>query len=137
MTFRDDLLGTVEAARAIVDDLGLRTTRVFVVRREWSASELRTGTDFDVELEIVPRPKVAEAGMGTVTVGPITPSHSIGGYAPSELLPSDEQSVEHLYRLVGPSGESETYRLASVDSRRPFRYMLTLQSLNRVSPSFD
>jgi hypothetical protein len=137
VALRDDLLGTVNAARALVDDLGLRTTRVFVTRREWSASEARTGTDYDVEFEIVPRPRVTERGAGMVEVGPITPSHALGGYAPAQLLPADEQSVEHLFKLVGPSGEDEWYRLASVDSRRPFRYTLTLQSFNRVSPSFD
>lgn len=137
MALRDDLLPTVEAARGIADDLGLRTTRVYVLRRSWSSGDARMGEATDTEFEIVPRPKVKELGGGVVLVGPITPEHSAGGYAPSELLPADVDGVEHLYKLVGPSGDVELFRLAAVEPRRPFRYMLTLQTLNRVAPTFD
>lgn len=137
MALRDDLLPVVEAARGIADDLGIRTTRVYIVRRDWSSGDARTGEATDTRTEITPRPKVVEQGQGTVTVGPITPSHSTGGFAPAALLPADDEGAEHLFELVGPSGEAELYRLAGVDSRRPFRYMLVLQSLNRVAPTFD
>lgn len=137
MTLRDDLLPLVEGARAIADDLGIRTTRVFVLRRDWSSGDARTGEATDTRTEITPRPKVKEEGQGTVTVGPITPAHATGGFAPATLLPADDEGTEHLFELVGPSGETELYRLAGVDSRRPFRYMLVLQSLNRVAPTFD
>lgn len=137
MALRDDLLPVVEAARGIAEDLGIRTTRVYVVRRDWSSGDARTGEAVDTRTEITPRPKVKDPGGGTLIVGPITPAHATGGFAPATLLPADDEGTEHLFELVGPSGEAELYRLAGVDSRRPFRYMLVLQSLNRVSPTFD
>jgi len=139
MSLRDDLLPVFDRdARALIDDLGLRTSRVILRTRTWDGGHVGMGAADDVDLELVPRPKVREAGAGMLTVGPITPTYPGGGYTAAQLFPDNtlEVNEERFWVVIGMDGEEERYRIASIDSRRAFRLMFTLQLLDRADPTF-
>lgn len=54
----DSLVSTVDNARQIEVDLGLRPYRVFVVTRTWDGGEVGRGQFTDVDVEITPTPKI-------------------------------------------------------------------------------
>ena len=135
-TLRTGLLPVFDSARTLIDNLGLRTTRVIRRTKAWSGGQVGLGTLTTTDIELVPRPKVRDAGPGMVTVGPITPAFAGGGYDADDLKPSETASQDVIWILIGADGEETPYRLAGSDSRRAFRYMLTLQELDREDPSF-
>lgn len=136
MALRDGLLPVFDSARTLIDNLGLRTTRVIRRTRTWSGAEVGLGTVTTTDLELVPRPKVRDAGPGLVTVGPITPAFASGGYDADDLAPSQTAAQDVVWILIGADGTETAYRWHGSDSRLAFRYMLTLQELDRQDPSF-
>jgi hypothetical protein len=134
VTLRDDLLPVVDTARTFIDSLGLRTTRVILRRKTWSANEVGLGDRVDTDLELEPRPKVREAGPGRVTVGPITPSYPGGGYTIAQLAPFLGEDEDSIWILVDDDGTERPYRWAGMDDKRAFRIMVTLESLDREDP---
>jgi hypothetical protein len=105
MTLRDELLPVIEEAYALVDELGLRTIRVWV-RAQSSDQPFNTaGTITASDTELTPRPRVVQtpeqpgwsggaiapaydgrAARRRFTVGPIVRSHSVGGYKVADLF---------------------------------------------------
>lgn len=135
-TLRDGLLPVFESARTLIDGLGLRTTRVIRRTKTWSGGQVGLGTLTTTDVELAPRPKVRDAGPGQVVVGPITPAFAGGGYDHDDLVPAQTDAQDVIWVLIGADGEERPYRWAGTDSRRAFRYMLTLQELDREDPSF-
>jgi hypothetical protein len=133
-TLREGLLPVFDSARTLIDNLGLRTTRVILRTKTWSEGEVGLGTLTTTDVELVPRPKVREKGPGIVEVGPITPQYGGGGYAPSDLAPSLDADQEHVWVLIGADGAEREYRWADTDTRRAFRYVFTLEALHREDP---
>lgn len=142
MSFRTNLLKTVNNLRALSGPTGfdVYTSRVTIRVRTWTGGdngpEVRLGSYTDVDTEILPRPKVREAGGGTgLVVGPITPANDDGGYTPAQLNPAPSLTAgqEVLYVVEGPNG-TFTYTAADIDTSRAFRYMLTLTGLERKIP---
>lgn len=139
MSLRDDLLPVFDRdARALIDDLGLRTSRVILRTRTWDGGHVRMGSADDEDLELDPRPKVREASPGYLKVGPITPSYPGGGYTPTQLFPDNalEANEERFWVVIGLDGEEREYRVSSIDSRRAFGITFTLQALDRPDPDF-
>jgi hypothetical protein len=138
MSLRDDLLPVFDDARTLIDELGLRTSRVILRTRSWDGGSVRMGDADDTDLELVPRPKVRESAPGYITVGPITPTYPGGGYTAEQLFPENtlEENEERFWVVIGLDGEERSYRVASIDSRRAFRLMFTLQALDRPDPDF-
>jgi hypothetical protein len=136
VTLRDGLLPVFESARTLIDNLGLRTTRVIRRTRTWSGGEVGLGDLVETDLELAPRPKVRNGGPGLVIVGPVTPEYAGGGYGPDDLAPDQTAAQEVIWILVGADGEEMPYRWAATDSRRAFRYMLTLAALDDEDPRF-
>lgn len=137
--FVASLRGVIRGAQRLVQDLGLRPTVVTVRTRTWSGADVRLGPYTDSDLVITPTPKVSTQADGSVLVGPIVPAYPGGGYTAEQLNPlayrgNDQEPVEVLYVLDGPNG-TYNYTLTAIESRRPFRYMLRLQSLNRSGPT--
>jgi hypothetical protein len=149
MSFRDDILaGVVDPLRYLPDTtFGLRTFTVTLVRREWQAlgslaPEVGQGTYVDVETELMPRPKVREAGgissAGQLVVDKITPKNANGGYEPDDLLPPPETGVEFFWKVEGPFAKglsTQEFEVVNLDTGKPFSYKVTLQSRNRTNPT--
>lgn len=136
MSFRDDLLPVVDDARGIATDLGLRQHSV-TIRTETFPDEAHIGTSPTVsDLTLSPRPKVRESSSGRkLKVGPITPSHSGGGYTAAQLNPLPDLSANQrvIYRVTGPNGTRD-YMLSDITTDRGYRHMLELTSLDRDGP---
>jgi hypothetical protein len=149
MSFRDAILaGVVDPLRYLPDTtFGLRTFTVTLVRREWQAlgdlaPEVGQGTYVDVETELMPRPKVREAGgissAGQLVVDKITPKNASGGYEPDDLLPPPEAGVEFFWKVEGPFAKglsTQEFEVVNLDTGKPFSYKVTLQSRNRTNPT--
>jgi hypothetical protein len=136
VTLRDDLLPVFDYGRTLIDDLGLRTTRVILRTRTWDEGQVGLGELTEVDVELEPRPKVREKRPGFVEVGPITPEYAAGGYAPDAFDPPLTAGQELVWILIGPDGAERPYRWAETDSRRAFRYVFQLESLDRQDPDF-
>jgi hypothetical protein len=142
-TLRDGVMPVINVGRVLVDTLGLRQFTITVRTRTWTGGpggpQKRLGTSTDVDLVLVPKPKVKELAEGTILVGPITPKTSTGtvGYLPSQLNPADVAGVEFYWLVEGPFASGVTsaaYIPVAVDTSKPFRYMITCQTLNRARP---
>lgn len=57
-TLIQDLLQTVDDARGIATDLGIRLYRVFMRVRTWTGATQGIGTFTDVDVELLPRPRI-------------------------------------------------------------------------------
>lgn len=115
-----------------------RPTSVTIRSRTWNGG--RRGAEggyVDVDLVLVPRPKVREvrfaeitasAGRyvaGDVKVGPITPRFVGGGYTEAQLSPSADTGTEVIYVLGGHvSGE---YTRVDLSTDRSHAWFLTLR----------
>lgn len=137
-TLRVGLLPVFDSARTLIDDLGLRTSRVILRTRTWDGGSVRMGDPTDEDLELNPRPKVRDIAPGRLAVGPITPSYAGGGYTPAQLFPDDtlDADEERFWVVIGLDGEEREYRVSSIDSRRAFRLMFELESLHHPDPDF-
>jgi hypothetical protein len=148
MSLRDDLLPIAFQVRAIAGELGLRTTRIWLITERWTEGAPGLGSRYDDEVEIVESgghpPKVrtltdeqltvADLPKGTLEVGPITPAFS-GGGTDIALLRGDELTTgatKH-FRCQGgaaPAGGA-LYTLVSLRSDRALRYMLQIKPVER------
>ncbi len=127
MSFRTDILASLEAIRAIPEALGLRDVRVWV-RDETSTQAFNTGGDVSViDDEVSPRPKVVatkeqpgfpggaiapaydgRAARRRFTVGPLTRSHSAGGFLLLDLFPVTTTAARRpLIVLADADGDGE------------------------------
>lgn len=143
MSLRTSLLGVVNLIRSIADEtllnggVGLDVRLYTVVRRRirHHTGKSKLGEPTVEDLEIVPKPRVREAGQGSILiVDQITPKHTTGGYSSVELNPPDEPGFEFMYVVTGPDGLSRNYKLTEIETVRPFNITLTLQTLDRKPP---
>ena len=145
MSFRTDILPTVDAVRAIAGPSGLdvRVNQLTIITRTWSGGRLGMGTSSDARLELAQIYKVKVvsskeiAGSGgryqqeDIRVGPITPAYSGGGYTPTQLAPTGANGVEILYQLTGPN--AGIYSLVECCTDASFHYSLVLRR-RRTTP---
>ena len=132
-TLRDDLLPIVQDGRALIQDFGLRQSRLVLRTRTWSTGEVRFGTSTDVDLEILPRPRIKETGDEVLKVDRITPQNTSGGYTMAQLNPPDTAGVEIIYVVTAPNGTKD-YSLAAIEDKGNFGYSMLLNPLNRPRP---
>lgn len=151
-TLHARLLPLLDRARAKLDTAGLR--RYTVTRRlvTWDGGHVGLGNATFDDLTLSPNPKVQQTGAGTITIGHITPAYAgppAGGYTPAQLRPltgdpaaEEDPAQEFYYLLSGPQGE-ERYALTGLETSDgpalgegagSFRYVLTLQTLDRAGP---
>lgn len=127
------LPAAVQASGAAGFDV--RQVRVIVRSRTWSSGEINVGVPTVNDIELTPTPKVqGVAGDPIVTVGPITPAYTGGGYTPAQLNPEDAPGFEYYYVLIFPDGVERPYKLVLFTTPRPFRYMLQLESIGQQKP---
>lgn len=146
MTFATGIRPTLARARSIASRLGLRpTTRVAMVRATWSGTYVGEGTQSVDEIEILEAghpPKVRglsgdeiALGMGpvgSVKIGPITPSHAYGGTALETLCPTDMAAGETLrVKLTGPDGGVTYYQIIGVNTDSALHYTITAEPITK------
>ena len=137
-TFRGCMIKIADSVRqkVLVDSTQRRLHRVFVRTRTWSGGRLGLGTATDVDLEILPRPKVRlpEPRATTVTAG----EHEVGDlivskisatYSRQQLGDLDNASIQDNVEIfwvkvdVGddqdgtPDTREEHYHLVSLENR--------------------
>lgn len=118
----DELLHTIDQARKIAGEFGLRPYTVTVRVRTWSGSRVGLGTKTDTDTplkvgggtqspyvrEISQKEIVASGGLyqdQDIEVGPITPSYTIplsGGHAISSFEPPRNPPTEVYFLVTGP-----------------------------------
>lgn len=124
MSLRDELLPVIEEAYGLVQELGLRTVRVWV-RAQSSDQPFNTdGALTESDTELSPRPRVVptqeqpgwsggaigpaydgRAARRRFTVGPIVRTHSAGGYTVADLFPvAATASARALVMLADEAG---------------------------------
>ena len=135
MALRDDLLPVFNNARQLVQDFGLRQSRVWVRQRAYSAGEQHLGDITDADVEILPRPKVEEMDPTTLKASRITPDYGTGGYTTADLLPAQVAGTERYYLVqVGPDGPKIPYRCIGIDEHKNFGITLMLERLVHEQP---
>lgn len=144
MSFRTDLLATVDAARAISGPAGLdiRTNQLTIRTITWSGKYARDGVIDSTQDTVLPayypirfiRGEEIEASGGQYTlndvlVNHITPSNGLGvGFTPEQLNPPKAtDNVETIYVITGPMGGN--YALVDCRTHRPFTYQLVLRRM--------
>jgi hypothetical protein len=146
MTLAADLLSVLEDARGIAGELGLRPVRVYVVTRNWSGTMPGEGACSDSETEILvarQSPKVRtlsgeaiavnQLPEGTISIGPITPSHTTGGTSLALATGMLDTAQERWLKLTGGihGTEGQLYRIIDVSADSAFHYTVRAYPLGR------
>ena len=135
MALRDDLLPVFDDVRQLIQDFGLRQSRVWVRQRAYSAGEQHLGDITNTDVEITPRPKVEEMDPTTLKVSRITPDYGTGGYTTADLMPAQAAGTERYFLVqVGTDGPKIPYRCIAIDERKNFGITLTLERLVHEQP---
>lgn len=137
---RDSLRRLANSVRAIPGrDFGLYTYRVYVRTSTRDGAYALEGTETASETEILNAGQAVRVrqvsdeqmaltgiGKGSLTVGPITPSHSSGGMTVASL--TDPGLAQQLrFRVVGPDlPDGAYYALAAYVADHALHYTLTL-----------
>lgn len=143
MSFRQDILANV--VQPLMPLLGpdpgfdVHTSRVLIRSRLWPVSangsrEVGLGVPTVSEVEILPRPKVRDAGNQALRVSLIIPQNANGGFTPEQLKPSDADGFEYAWIVVGPDGVERQYIPTDIDTREPFFYSANIVPLDRAIP---
>lgn len=142
-TFRDSILPSMNAIRAIPGQLGWRPYTIAIETRTWSGNEIGEGTETVTSTPIVEQygqpPKVRwldpeQLALGgyeraTIEIGPMTPAYPGGGMLDTVLDPQNlaNNSVVQ-FKLVGPLYPNGAYcRLVSFNHDRAGHYTLRVQ----------
>lgn len=134
MALREDLLPVIEEIRELIQELGLRQSRVWVRTGEWDGGELLLGDLENTDVELLPRPKVEQMPGGMLKITRLTPAFDGGGILPATLSPAVAVGTAHYFIVAGPDGNLQTYRLASINLRKNFGYELMLEPLSQIQP---
>lgn len=135
---REDFLQICHDVRFIPSDAAfdILTTKVVVRTRTWSGDRLGVGTATDVDVEILPRPRVEEDGDQGIVIKLIQPRSALGGYTPQDLLIPNPQSmtVERFWVLTGPDGVEREYVPDKLITDKALHYSVSLRCLDRRVP---
>lgn len=142
MKLRDGLLPVLDRLRQIPDNLGIRRYSVILRKRSWPGGVPGKGTPKDVDVEIVPKPRVrlltakevADAGgtyaTGDYKVEKITPKYAAEmaggrtGWSPGQIIQAvGAQGDDIALLLVGDEGTIECTPV-EYHFDRPFNYWL-------------
>lgn len=135
MTLRDDSLPKINAGWALVSNLGFSPYTVKIRTRTWSQGAPLLGSPTDVDVTITPNTWVEELnGDANIKVGPITPSHSGGGYTPAQLNPTPSSAQEVFYVVTAPDGVARNYAIERIDTDDAVEYHVFLRCLDRKEP---
>lgn len=148
MSIVSNLLGVIDDARALLDDVGLRSYEVSLRTVTYAGTRVGEGAPTTVDTPITvakgKRPKVSvetdrDVAAGrfsktTYKVGPLTPPYSGGGVDPALLDPAKYSApTEVFFVLKGPGlPTSGTLCKKVADNfERVFGYTITIESIGR------
>lgn len=135
MALREDLLPVFNNARQLVQDFGLRQSRVWVRQRARNSGEQYLGDITDTDVEILPRPKVEELDPTRLQVSRITPDYGTGGYSTADLMPAQVAGTERYFLVqVGDDGPKIPYQCVAINEYKNFGITLTLERLVHEQP---
>lgn len=141
MSFRDTILPTLYAARALPGTMGLRPYIVAIVSGQWNGSNTGRGA---AAFDVVPvtesggqPPKVRQLnseelaltgfGKGSWTIGPVTPDFPGGGTPLSTLKPAVDAGQTVLVQLTGPEfPNGAQFQLKSFSSDRALHWTMVV-----------
>jgi hypothetical protein len=133
VTLRDDLQPTVDHARALVQDLGLRPHAVVIRTRTWSggAPGATGASAVDVDVEISPRPRVRPpaprltfAEPGRYEEEDRVVDRISRTYSEAQLGPDTVAGVERFWLIDG-----ERYRVVGKPELRSFEWRVQLRRM--------
>jgi hypothetical protein len=101
-TLIQDLLQTVDDARGIATDLGVRLYRVFMRVRTWSGTTQGEGTFTDVDTELLPRPRL-RAQLPSGEIMPIDQVYTSAGMHFEGTLDVDKISALTPLAVLSPN----------------------------------
>ena len=149
MALADAIRPALDKIRGIGGLLGLRPLTVTVTVRTWTGTRAGLGTSSDVTTTLLvngqnpivklvsPADVIASGGKltaGHYLVGPLTPTFTGGGYAPSAMDPAAVgPAVEVLWRVSGvclPAGGVECERVSG-DTSSALHYSVELRRTGR------
>lgn len=138
MSLRDDLQGTVNDARQLVDDLGLRPHVVIVRTTTWSGGTPGSGTAAHVDLTLSPTPRVRDPSPRLRAIAPglhedgdRTVDRISRDYTEAQLGTSGlAAGVERLWLIDG-----EKYRAVGKPEEKNFEWRVQLRRLARKAGS--
>lgn len=140
MAFVPGILAAVNAIRGIPTTMGLRGSRVYLRCGEWTptvgAAEIGKGALTNTDEELLPRPRVEDMPGQRLRVGPITPSHTGGGYSAADLSP-DRVDGQDNHILVTKDDVTRAYRVSDIDTepeRQSVSFFLILDPLDSGGP---
>lgn len=125
MSLRTDLIPTIDAARGILDDLGLRVHVVHLRATTWSGDAPGRGTATHADTEITPPPKVGGPPRRRFD----EPGASEGGDVVVSKI-SATYTEEALRGATVWRIDGQDYRLVKLD-KRAFEWVATLLRMNR------
>lgn len=135
MTIVSSKLKLLDRGRQRIQDAGLRPTRVYIRTRTFDSGVTGKGAYADADVEITPRPCVAEVegvigiGKGRFVIDGITPDYGTGGWLPSDLAPTQPAGSRVYLVLDGPMGKMRECKIVDVDVRRAFGFKVYCEDL--------
>lgn len=138
MTLRDDLIPTVDAARGLLADLGLRRYTVLVCVVTPGVGAWDDPTETQVELEPAPRVRLSRRHMaqvpGIFQDGDATVDRISATYERSDLEGADK--VWRIGEVGTDPDDMETFFAVKVDWKNNFGWEVTLRRrLDGVAPA--
>jgi hypothetical protein len=129
---REDFLQICHEIRGIPSspEFDILTTKVVVRTRTWTPGPVNNGVPTDVDVEILPRPRVRESGDGTIIIDRIQPRSALGGYTPQDLVPAEPQAanVERYWVLTAADGVERKYVNGKFVTDRALHYSVEFTS---------
>jgi hypothetical protein len=129
-TLLQDLLPTIDDARQVATDLGVRLYRVFVRVSTWSGEMPYDGARSDLDVELIPRPKVGASGpvfdTKTTEAGLLRAATlKLSGISPltpmSTLDPKLDRNQRCFY-VIAPADGAELVETLWIADSGPFRH---------------
>ncbi len=156
MTFRDDILSSLDDIRGIPGELGMRLFTVAVMSRTWSGERPGVGQKSDKTTPVMvahgcfnarvrsvtSKDVIASGGLYTtedVKVGPVTPPFLGSASDGDAIIIFDPPGIagsgtELFFKITGPgySAAGDWFKKVDVDTSKPFSYFLTLRKTAKV-----
>lgn len=151
MSIVSDLLPTLDNARSLLDEVGLRPLAVARRVATWTGARPalgdRTVTITPITVANGKRPKVRQLddrelvasggilGTARYAVGPLTPDYGAGGTKAADIQPepgADPSEVQFLLYGPGQPASGMLCKLVSVDFSSPFRVSFVIEALGQA-----
>lgn len=138
---RVSLIGVVDAGRQLTADLGFRQRTVILRTRTWNGGRVGAGSSSDVDVEILPRPKVAEPparlvfdAPGQYESGDLIVSKISATLAEQDINPAAVAGVEVIWLVTDAvNGRAREYKLVGAPKNLAFGFTVQLRRRNRLA----